>query len=349
MSALAYLGHWARYRLLHRMEHLVLHVTGRCNLRCAHCFVDFAPRADLPLERYRRLAEEVGRFFWLDIGGGEPFLRDDLPEIVEPFRCRVLHIPTNGLATDAIVESVREIRRRTRAQLTISVSIDGLEATHDEIRGRSGAWQQAWKTFDALRGLNVSLRINTVLMRRNAGEIIPLMHEVRRRNPDFHSVCFHRGHANDPIFALPDLEQVSELAGGIFEILDTYDYGQGWLTARVLRNYHRYLWKLSVETLQQQRQVIPCLAGRAHLAVLGDGSVSSCEMLPGVGSIATQSWAEILAGEPFRRQVSMIRRGGCFCTHNCAMLDNILMRLRSFGPLMHQCRPHGVAEERRHD
>ncbi|MCE5276686.1 MAG: radical SAM protein [Planctomycetaceae bacterium] len=346
MSALAHLSHLARYHLLGRMEHLVLHVTGRCNLRCAHCFVDFAPSADLPLERYRRLAREVGSFFWLDIGGGEPFLREDLPEIVAPFNCHVLHIPTNGLNTDAIVESARQIRRRTKARLTMSISIDGLEATHDEIRGRPGVWRQAWKTFDALRELGVSLRINTVLMRRNAGEIIPLMREVRRRNPDFHSISFHRGHADDPMFALPDLAQVRELAGGVFEILGTYDYGQRPLTAGLLRNYHRYLWKLSVETLQQQRQVIPCLAGRAHLAVLGDGSVSSCEMLPSVGTIATQSWAEILSGEALRRQVGMIRAGGCCCTHNCAMLDNVLMRLRSFWPLICQRVPDGRAERR---
>ncbi len=348
MSARAYLSHLARYRVLGRMEHLVLHVTRRCNLRCAHCFVDFTPQADLPADRYRRLGREVGRFFWLDIGGGEPFLREDLPQIVEAFDCRVLHIPTNGLLTDAIVESVRQIRRRTKAQLTLSISIDGLEATHDEIRGRSGAWQQAWKTFDALRELNVSLRINTVLMRRNVGEVLPLMAEVRRRKADFHSISFHRGPADDPMFALPDLPQVRALAEGIFAIWQTYDYGQGWLTARVLRNYHRYLWKLSLQTLEQHAQAIPCLAGRAHMAVLGDGSVSSCEMLPAVGSIASQSWAEILSGEPFRQQRRMIRRGGCYCTHNCAMLDSVLMRLRSFWPLMYQSAPQGPPEARRH-
>ena len=339
----AYLRHFLRHLLRHDLQHLILHVTGRCNLRCAHCFVDFTSPTDLPAGRYRRLAEEVGSFFWLDVGGGEPFLRQDLPEIVSAFRCRVLHIPTNGVLSDAVVTSVREIRDRTSADVVVSISIDGLEVTHDDIRGKRGVWQQAWRTFDRLREMDVPIRINTVLMRRNEREILPLMEEVRRRGPDFHSICFHRGPTEDPIFALPDLSQVRKMGPGIFEILRTYDYGRGWLAARILRNYHKYLWNLSLATLERRTQVVPCLAGRAHMVVLGDGSVSSCEMLPAVGNIQTQSWSDILSGQAFRRQVRMIRDKGCFCSHNCAMLASILMRLRSFWPLLYQKLDQGPA------
>lgn len=325
-----------RYLLHHDMQHLILHVTARCNLRCAHCFVDFTPVKDIPLERYQALAKEVGRLFWLDISGGEPFLRKDLAEIVSAFDCSVVQIPTNGLLGDSILEQVQEMRRRMKPQLALSVSIDGLEATHDEIRGRSGACRAAWDTFERLKALGVPVKINTVIMRRNVGELLELMREVRRRGPDFHSVILQRGTARAEPFGLPPLADLRRMGPAIFDILGTYDYGRGRFTASILRNYHRYLWNLSLATLEQQRQAIPCLGGRAHMVVYGDGSVGSCEMLPPVGNIQQQSWAQILGSEALARQRELIRRKGCWCTHNCAMLDSILLRLRSFFPLLHQ-------------
>jgi MoaA/NifB/PqqE/SkfB family radical SAM enzyme len=53
---------------LHRnVQHLILHVTNRCNLRCSHCFVDFTPLGEIPLERHQEFSREIGPRFWLDI------------------------------------------------------------------------------------------------------------------------------------------------------------------------------------------------------------------------------------------------------------------------------------------
>jgi len=325
-----------RYLLHHRMEHLILHVTARCNLRCGHCFVDHSPQEELPLERCVRLAHEVGPFFWLDISGGEPFLRADLAEIIRPFRCKVVQIPTNGSLPDAAVEQVQKIRSMGRAALAVSISIDGLQATHDEIRGRPGSWKTAWETFARLKALGVPVKVNTVVMRRNLGEFLELMRDVRRRGPDFHSVILRRGQGSDPTFELPTVQELGRLGPDMFDILKTYDYGRGPITARILRNYHRYLWRVSLETLQRRRQVIPCLGGRAHMAIYADGSVCPCEMLPAVGNIKVQSWPEVLASPALRNQRKRIRKRGCWCTHNCVLLDSILLRLESFFPLLCQ-------------
>ena len=59
-----------------------MHVTNACNFRCDHCFVDFeSPKRDLKLDVYQQLAADSPPLMWLDIGGGEPFLRKDLADI----------------------------------------------------------------------------------------------------------------------------------------------------------------------------------------------------------------------------------------------------------------------------
>ena len=46
---------------------------------------------------------------------------------------------------------------------------------------------------------------------------------------------------------LPDIEKLNILAKEMFEILGRYNYGVGGNSARILRNYHRYLWKTSIK------------------------------------------------------------------------------------------------------
>ena len=326
---------FAKFLLTRNLQHLIVHVTNHCNFRCQHCFIDFSPKRDLPLDHYLRLGPEVGQLFWLDIGGGEPFIRRDLADIIAAFRAKVVQIPTNGSLPERITDTLDRLAGRTSAEIAISLSLDGLEQTHEEIRGAKGNWKQVWDTFEMLRERGgVKLKINTVLHKDNCNEIVALMQEVRRRQPDFHSIILLRGDPMNPEFALPPMAVLRELAPQIFSILETYDYGKGAMMAHVLRNYHRYLWNVSMQTIERETQVIPCLAGRAHMVVLGNGDVSSCEMLDPVGNIKEQSWQSIDASNALAVQRRSIRNKDCHCTHNCAMLGSILFRPASLPHLL---------------
>jgi MoaA/NifB/PqqE/SkfB family radical SAM enzyme len=122
----------------------------------------------------------------------------------------------------------------------------------------------------------------------------------------------------------------------MFALLEQYRYGRTKLAARILRNYHRYLWNVSLDILERQTQVIPCYAGRSHMVVWGDGSVSSCEMLGSVGNLKEKRFRDVLAGDAMREQVRSIRNKECHCTHNCAMLTSILFNPTSLPQLLHQ-------------
>ena len=124
-------------------------------------------------------------------------------------------------------------------------------------------------------------------------------------------------HAKEFGFVFPN----SEIYDGLSA---TYDYGQNNLSAHLLKNYHRYLWKTSIETLKQQTQVIPCLAGKSHMVVWGDGRVASCEMLPEVGNLKEKPLSQILESQELKEQVKSINNKKCHCTHNCAMITSVL-------------------------
>ncbi len=328
---------FAEYLVKRNLRHLIVHVTNHCNFRCQHCFIDFSPKRDLKLAQFEKVGHEVGRLFWLDIAGGEPFLRKDLAEIVAAFRTNVVQIPSNGSLPDMMIDQLKRMRRLTDAEISISLSLDGLKETHEKTRSAEGNWCQVWNTFERLRGLGgYPVKINTVITNDNKDELIELMREVRRREPDFHSIILLRGDPIDPDTKLPALDELRALGPEIFSILETYDYGQSAMSAHILRNYHKMLWNVSLQTIDKRRQVVPCLAGQAHMVMMGNGDVSSCEMLDSVGNVQNQSWREITAGSAFRQQVQDIKDGKCHCTHNCAMLDSILLNPKSLPGLISQ-------------
>jgi MoaA/NifB/PqqE/SkfB family radical SAM enzyme len=160
------------------------------------------------------------------------------------------------------------------------------------------------------------------------------MNIVYEKRPDFHSMILLRGNPMDPSYGLPPIEELRKVQKDIFAILGKYDYGHNSITSRVLKNYHRYLWNLSLQTIEQKTQVIPCLAGKAHAVVMGNGDVSSCEILPPIGNLKEKSWSELWTGEAMDRQRKFIKDKRCHCTHNCAMLDSILYRPQSYPQLI---------------
>ncbi|MEM9544076.1 MAG: radical SAM protein [Cyanobacteria bacterium P01_E01_bin.42] len=334
---LQFAKHFAGYLQQQNLKHLIVHVTNNCNFRCDHCFIDFSPKRDLKLEQYQALARQIGPLFWLDIAGGEPFLRKDLAEIIAAFDTQVVQIPTNGSLEEKTLDQLERMKKLTDTQITVSLSLDGLQEQHDRIRHTPGSWDKVWQTFEKIRQIGgISIKINTVLNQDNADEIIEMMEEVRRRGPDFHSIILLRGDPINPEFGLPPLDKLHELGGKIFSILETYDYGRSPVMAHLLRNYHKFLWNTSLGTIEKKTQVIPCLAGRAHMVVWGDGRVSSCEMLDPIGDIRDRSWEEILASPAYKQQVQDIKDKKCYCTHNCAMFDSILLNPKNLPNLLVQ-------------
>jgi MoaA/NifB/PqqE/SkfB family radical SAM enzyme len=108
----------------------------------------------------------------VNVSGGEPFLRDDLVEIVSAIeracpRARVV-ISTNGLVPSRIEAMMAEM-----THIAVRVSIDGVGAKHDEIRGIEGAYDTALDTVRRLRGLGVrDLGLAATSSEKNPGELL---------------------------------------------------------------------------------------------------------------------------------------------------------------------------------
>jgi MoaA/NifB/PqqE/SkfB family radical SAM enzyme len=334
-TALKVLGDVIRYRIRPSIRHLILHVTNVCNMRCQHCFVNFEEKPnDLTFQEIEAVARHVNDLIWLDIGGGEPCLRKDLVEVVGLFRAREISIPTNGWFPDRITRVAAAIHERTRGRLIVTVSLDGFEETHDEMRMK-GSFRKAHETIRRLREIpGLRVKINTVLCERNAGEVLDFMRYVRDLGVDYQSLLLLRGDPINPLYKLPPIGTLRKIGEQLPAILEGYEFGRKGFFRSVLRNYQAVKWETQLRTLEEKTQVVPCLGGQIHLVVYANGEVAPCEILPSVGSIRKTSLPEILKGADWADAVAGIRRKECNCTHDCNQQENILFEPRTYPKLL---------------
>ncbi len=145
-----------------------------CNLACGYCSVASSPRARrrrIGLDRFRSLVDEAvaEQFTELYVTGGEPFLENDLIEMLlyATDRLEVVCL-TNGMLYQGWRREQLE-RLAGRARLTLQTSLDGPTASgHDAVRGR-GSWARALDGLDLAVSLGLPVRVGMTETEHNTG------------------------------------------------------------------------------------------------------------------------------------------------------------------------------------
>jgi len=163
--------------------YVVWELTLRCDHACAHC----GSRAALPREHELdrdealRVAGELAELGAREVVliGGEAYLHDGFLAIVRALREHGIGAALTTGGRGITVELAGEL---ADARLThASVSIDGLEATHDRMRNLRGSWRAAMAALDRLRAAGVPTASNINLNRLNHRDLEPLYDELRAR------------------------------------------------------------------------------------------------------------------------------------------------------------------------
>jgi radical SAM protein with 4Fe4S-binding SPASM domain len=141
-------------------------LTLACNLRCGHCgsTAGLARKGELSTEEALALCDSLPQMLVqeVDFTGGEPLLREDWPLLAKRLSDRGI---TVKMVTNGILLNNQTVKSMQAAGITaVGVSIDGLESTHDYIRGRSMLFNDLMskirETIDAGMSLTVITSVN---------------------------------------------------------------------------------------------------------------------------------------------------------------------------------------------
>jgi len=280
--------------------------TDRCELACRHCYGMTGTNVadELTTDEAQRLVVDelvrMGVEVFL-VSGGEPLARPDLFEVLAYAATKGLPytLNTNGWAVRERAEDLRRLPPDF-----VAVSLDGLEATHDDFRGRAGAFARALDAISFFKEIGVPTVVaGTTLTRAGVEELEEIFDIVASSPADrwgLHLII-PEGRAAERPELFPTAEQL------------------GYVLEFVVRQREFYPVELADEMgcvgpyeLLVRDSPFFCGAGRTVANVLPDGSVMPCvtaDRRAAQGNVRRRPLAEIWRQE-FREFRKVAPAGG---------------------------------------
>jgi len=328
---------------------LTFFLTGRCNATCPFCFYlsdkkSGNEKPELSLDEIEKISRSMGNLLWLAFSGGEIFLRKDIVDIAKVFyrnnKPAIMLFPTNGLLTDVIRDNIEQVLEHcSKSTIALKLSIEGMEDVHDRIRGK-GSFKKTMKTYEVLKKLpdrypNFELGVNSVFCSVNQDNMDKLINFVRDMEMiKTHTVSLIRGNVQDEGLKAVDMEKYKKTVELLASNLrnkqsSTYRF-KG---ARLKAAQDIVQRKVIFETVASNRYQIPCYAGKLNIVLTESGDVYPCESFDmKLGNVRDSGYdiENILKSKNAKEFIKSIQDTGCFCTHECYLMTNIL-----FNPLMY--------------
>lgn len=277
-------------------------VTNRCALRCKHCFnhkksggnsKEASPN-ELGLAEYEKISRSMGSFMKALFSGGEPFIREDLKDIVLMFarnnNLTHISITTNGQDEDSIYNQISYILSELNDNLNLSlgVSLEGHERVHDFIRGK-GSYKKAistWKKCDELRKKykNFDMYVCSTMNALNEDTLSDFLRwEIESLCPNSVALLKVRQNPRDGEYmkkispanyykAMKVIEEAIS-AGKLGDI----DLPQTYVNVQVC--------KYVFETMITGKRTFDCFAGKYGGFIDYNGDVGGCEVLKPYGNL----------------------------------------------------------------
>lgn len=330
---------------------LTVFVTARCGLNCGHCFyreelLNGDIHEELTLDEWDRFTSRCPPFPKLIITGGEPFLRPDLAQIAELFyenasQARQITIPTAGTHTDRIVALVeRLLPSRPDLILEIQLSIDGVGAHHDEVRG-AGQWDKLMRTYEALRPIqdqNAGLRIrfNYTFSRRTQDWFEETWRFVTQelQNPHFDMVLVRRTTVDDSYWGQVDLDKYRHAT----DLLQAQERAKAGDSAfrQLLAQRVRVEREIIAEHHAKRPVMLGCQAGTLTAIVSEKGDVRPCEILDTTfGNLRDNDYdfMRVWLGEAAETHRRWVRETGCYCTFETCVRTTMSFQPKWYGKI----------------
>jgi len=345
-----------QYFFKKKLNFLILYVTSGCNFKCGTCFFheNLNKGHDLTFEEFKKISENLDEFSILLIGGGEPFLREDLGAIcslfVEKNKIDTLYIPTNGFFTDKILAASETLLKKfPEITLSVNPSLDGLSDYHDKLRGVEGSFNRTIETIKKLSLLkekykNLQIIVNSVIHQNNIADLKKLAIYLREFNLDYHAFEVLRGDPRDKNLSSAGQQEIKDIHKFILENRDWYldrktnpSALMNFINKLAVMGQLAYTQHLKERVLAGKKWPMKCMAGRSIAVIYPNGDIGLCELLGTIGNIRDYDYnlKKALQGEAAKKILEDIKKSRCSCTHICFINSSIASDWKIFLKLPH--------------
>jgi Fe-coproporphyrin III synthase len=289
--------------------------TYRCPMRCQMCNIWRNP-TDKNKEIKAKEIEKIPDVNVVNITGGEPFVRDDLEEIIEVAvkKSKRVCISTSGFFTDKILKLAEEY-----PSVGFRISIEGLSKTNDVLRGHEGGFDRGLSTLLQLREMGRrDVGFGITVSNNNSKDMLRLYELSKQLDMEFATAAFHNSfyfHKGDNV--ITNKKEVIE---------DFRELVERLLKERKPKSWFRAFFNLGlINYIDEGKRMLPCEAGTENFFVDPYGEVLPCNgMEPEIwfesfGNIRNVAlFEELWVGD----HAETIRHKVGKCSKNCWMIGS---------------------------
>ena len=282
---------------------------------CNRYKVPSKPEEEISIETIKKLPE----MYFTNITGGEPFIRDDLKDIVRELlkKSDRIVISTNGFFTDRIVELCKEF-----PQVGIRISIEGLEKTNNEIRGLDDGFNRGYTTLKKLVDMGMKdVGFGMTVQDRNAADLVPLYNISDELGMEFATASLHNSfYFVESNNIIKDRLTVAQNFEDLVNRLLDSNSPKKWFRAYFNHGLINYIFS--------QKRLLPCDMSFDTFFIDPYGDVMPCNGTKEkqvMGNLNRQSWEELWNSEQAEKVRSFVRN----CDRNCWMIGSV-------SPAMHK-------------
>lgn len=166
-----------------------INITNACNLNCIHCAFSSGAKSkeSLSLDVFKKLVDGLIPLGLEDmhLTGGEPTIHPHLEEMITYAVGKNVNVRL--ISNGYVLSEEKLIRFKNAGLKSIMISLDGLEKTHNMIRGKADAFERTVNTIKVAKKLGYNVRVNAVISKNNCKELKDLILFVASLNVDVFS------------------------------------------------------------------------------------------------------------------------------------------------------------------
>lgn len=287
-------------------------LTYRCNAKCNMCDVwhhPTKPDDEITIETIEKLPSGL-RF--INITGGEPFIRKDIEEIIRVIRPKTerIVISTNGFFTGRIVDLCEKY-----PDLGIRISTEGLQKTNDAIRQIPDGFDRTLRTLLTLRRMGIKdIGFGMTVQDMNCKDLLPLYELSDALGYEFATATLHNSHY---FHKLDNKIDDKEMVCGEFSLLV-----KELLKSNSVKKWFRAYFNYGLMNyIHGGKRFLPCEMGSESSFLDPNGDILACngmDVKVSMGNIREISFDKIWNSE----QADKVRNIVKSCPKQCWMVGN---------------------------
>lgn len=295
-------------------------VTYRCNARCNMCNrfkAPSKPEEEITVEAIKKLPE----MYFTNITGGEPFIREDLKDIVRELykKSDRIVISTNGFFTDRIVNLCKEF-----PEIGIRISIEGLEETNNKIRGLDDGFNKGYTTLKKLVEMGMKdVGFGMTVQDANAKDLVALYDLSNEMNMEFATASLHNSfYFVEAKNIIHDRPMVAKEFEKLINKLLASKSTKKWFRAYFNHGLINYIYG--------QKRLLPCDMAFDTFFIDPYGDVMPCngtkdkEVMGNINQV--DKWDDLWESE----QAEKVRKTVRCCDRNCWMIGSVSPAMRKY-------------------